>query len=101
MPDFSGIFNIKMSEEIKTNMWLGNRSLEIINLVTIIGCLVYFVLLFAIPQIKAVPSQIGVVLLIAIISYRTYKKPDFWWTAIALVWLLGMYGTTIFSKLFI
>jgi hypothetical protein len=64
--------------------------LKYTNLVTLIASLVYVAILF-INKVNYTPAQIGFVFLIAIIAYRTFKKPDLIWTLLAAVSLIGMW----------
>ena len=64
--------------------------LKYTNLATVIASLVYIILLF-VNQINYTPAQIGFVILIAIIAYRTFKKPDLVWTLVSAISLLGMW----------
>lgn len=64
--------------------------LKYTNLATLLAALVYVVWLFAVG-VHFSPSQLGFVLLVALIAYKNFKKPDLVWTSISAISMVGMW----------
>jgi hypothetical protein len=71
-----------------------NQILKYVNLVTLFAAILYLIWLFSLA-VRYTPSQIGFVLLIALIAYKNFKKPDLIWTVISALSMVGMWVSVL------